>query len=418
MTASWRTVVPGERIDALAAAVTASPETFWARLERTGTPLVTELSDDAVDVTFILRAQPTSGPWTLTDGISPGANPLFALTNVAGTDLWHVTLRLPRDARVTYTFTRDVRVGAGRPDFDLAAHLAARVVDPFNPRTVSYPDQGFLSPWGRTVSLLALSEQDSPIVPDERGRLSTHTLTSSALGRDVPVHVYSAPGLPPSPPLAILFDGWELVEIGRIGAVFDAAVQTGALPPFVAVMPDPGEHRTQDLLFSDDHTTFVAEELLGWARATFGTGRTVIGGASLGGLAALYSAVSSPGVFTGAVSLIGAVGAHRDGEPDWLTRRFTQSPPRALRLYLSAGLLDDDTFPSGLPAILSANRRLREALTSHGYDVAYREFPGGHDWVWLPEEFARGLAYVLSGPAVPQCGHPSRTASAGTKIGQ
>jgi enterochelin esterase family protein len=167
-------------------------------------------------------------------------------------------------------------------------------------------------------------------------------------------------------PLVVLFNGWELVEIGRIGAVFDAAVHSGLLPPFVAVLPDPAEHRTGDLLFSADHHTFVTGELLGWARSTFKVGdRAVVGGASLGGLAALYTAVTSPGTFTGAVSLIGAVGANRDGEQDWLAQRFTQTPLDALRVYLAAGLLDDDTFP------------------------------GGHDWLWLPEKFVHGIAHVL-----------------------
>ncbi|HEY0453429.1 enterochelin esterase domain-containing protein [Actinophytocola sp.] len=102
---AWRTVVPGNRI-------AAASGTFRADIERNGTPLVALAPGDAVDVTFLLRAAPDSGPWTLTDGISPGANPEFALTNVPGTDVWHVTLRLPRDTRVTYTFTRDPRFGA------------------------------------------------------------------------------------------------------------------------------------------------------------------------------------------------------------------------------------------------------------------------------------------------------------------
>lgn len=53
-------------------------------MARTGTPLVVQAPGDAIDVTFLLRAAPDSGPWTLTDGISPGANPEFALTNAQG----------------------------------------------------------------------------------------------------------------------------------------------------------------------------------------------------------------------------------------------------------------------------------------------------------------------------------------------
>ncbi|WP_051054252.1 alpha/beta hydrolase-fold protein [Frankia sp. QA3] len=412
---AWRTTPRSPRAGAIEAA-SASPARFWSDVERSGAPFVDEVADDpdALDVTFVLRAGPASGPWTLADGVSPSASSAFTLTNVAGTDVWYVTLRLPRGTRVTYTFTTDVGLGAGRRSFDLASHFAARVVDPYNPRTISYPEQGILSPWGRTVSFLDLSPAARDGGADARvdrrdgqaaaGPVSVREVASAALRRAVPVYVYAPPRstIDASTPLVVLFDGWEAVAIGSIVSVFEELVSSGAVPPFVAVMPDPREYRADDFNLSDAYVAFLTDELVGWARAELGVAArpsaTVVGGASLGGLTALYAALRHPDVFTGAISVIGAVGAHRNGERDWLIRHYAQSPRLPVSLYVAAGLLDDDTFPGGLPAMLSANRRLRDVLAERGYDLTYREFPGGHDWVWLPEEFGRGIASLLGGP--------------------
>jgi enterochelin esterase-like enzyme len=424
----WREVVESASIARLEANMRAgltSPPAFWSEIARVGTPLVEPVQGDAeaCDVTFVLRAEPGRGAWTLCEGISPPASARFRLSNVPGSDVWHVSVRMPRDSRVTYGFSPDVNPGG--PGFDWEAHFARRRPDPYNRLTVAYPDQGILSPWGRTVSLLDLdgaeprdaTSRDSPRrhVPDQappsRGALKRREIHSPALGRQVPVYVYVPPGygsdgqqLGPRRPLAVLFDGWELVEIGHIAAVFDELIDAGRVPPFVAVMPDPREHRAEDLYFSDPHYRFVTGELIDWAREQFHVSRepsrTVIGGASLGGLTALSCAFRRPDLFGNAISLIGAVGAGQDSEPDWLANRFTESPKLPLRIHLEAGLLDNDDFPGGLPAMLDANRRLRRVLQSRGYDLEYGEFPGGHDWVWLPDGIARGLAWLLTPPDV------------------
>jgi enterochelin esterase family protein len=42
-----------------------------------------------------------------------------------------------------------------------------------------------------------------------------------------------------------------------------------------------------------------------------------------------------------------------------------------------------------------ANLHLRDVLIAKGYDVSFRTFPGGHDYLWWRETVADGLISLL-----------------------
>lgn len=44
---------------------------------------------------------------------------------------------------------------------------------------------------------------------------------------------------------------------------------------------------------------------------------------------------------------------------------------------------------------LHANLHLRDVLFAKGYDVSFRVFPGGHDYLWWRETIADGLTALL-----------------------
>jgi enterochelin esterase-like enzyme len=58
-----------------------------------------------------------------------------------------------------------------------------------------------------------------------------------------------------------------------------------------------------------------------------------------------------------------------------------------VRWYLDVGLLE--------ARLLDSTRELRDDLRRNGYDPAYREFPGGHDFFWWRETLADGLIALL-----------------------
>ena len=73
---------------------------------------------------------------------------------------------------------------------------------------------------------------------------------------------------------------------------------------------------------------------------------------------------------------------------------FVRADRLPVRLYLDAGR--SRPSPCGrFPSLLHANRHFRDVLLAKGYDVTYREFPGGHDYLWWRETIADGLVALL-----------------------
>jgi enterochelin esterase family protein len=64
------------------------------------------------------------------------------------------------------------------------------------------------------------------------------------------------------------------------------------------------------------------------------------------------------------------------------------------RFYLDAGILETTVWETR-SSLLHANRHLRDVLRAKGYDVTYREYPGGHDYLWWRETVADGLVALL-----------------------
>jgi hypothetical protein len=146
--------------------------------------------------------------------------------------------------------------------------------------------------------------------------------------------------------------------------------------------------RGRELSCSSAYADFLAQEIVPWARANYHvtdrSEQTIIGGASLGGLAAAFVGLKHPEVFGNVLSQSGSFWWKPDEEKDWewLTRQFATSPHLPLRFSFEAGLLENNSGgPAGRPfgpPLLVANRNLRDTLQSKGYSVHYTEFNGNH----------------------------------------
>ena len=129
-----------------------------------------------------------------------------------------------------------------------------------------------------------------------------------------------------------------------------------------------------------------------WARANYhATDRpeqTIIGGSSLGGLAAAFVAFKHPEVFGNVISQSGDFRWKPDDEKEWewLNRQFVASPRLPLRFSFEAGLLEGAWWwrnlpqrdPVPQPPLLTSNRNFRDMLASKGYSIHYTEFNGNH----------------------------------------
>ena len=67
-------------------------------------------------------------------------------------------------------------------------------------------------------------------------------------------------------------------------------------------------------------------------------------------------------------------------ETSWLAKEFIKSPKLPIKFYMDAGLFEVDTTGSG-GGILEPSRQMRDVLLARGYEVHYRQFASGHDYL-------------------------------------
>ncbi|MFE7138187.1 enterochelin esterase domain-containing protein [Streptomyces sp. NPDC057644] len=379
-----------------AAARTALTEAFWDEAARTGTPLV-ETLDDAPEhraVTFLWRGhRATRQVLLMATGIGDRDRPAESLLHhLPGTDIWYLGYRLRADHRGSYRLVADISHGPAPADpvrlqRRLTALMAHGVADPLNLRRLPVR-------W-RAVESSVFALPEAPPQPwagrrdgIRRGTVERHTVTGHALGEEREVWAYLPPesvDLPPEPasgdadvhsgplPVLVLCDGdmW----FGRLGLpdTLDALIADGALPPLVVLAPDAVDAATRrrDLGGREAFASFLAEELLPWARArwplTADADRTAVCGQGLGGTAALYAGLTRPERF-------GRVLA-QSPSPGWSPEGGTyggEGPDPAPVVHLGLGLHDG-------AAALGHGEALVPLLRARGHRVLRTVHNGGRD---------------------------------------
>ncbi|HEX8189091.1 MAG TPA: alpha/beta hydrolase-fold protein, partial [Pyrinomonadaceae bacterium] len=382
-------------------------EEFWREVSREGAPLVEPIKDDAADllVTFLWRG----GAAEKFVAVFPFArvNPLPHLfARLVGTDLRYRSYRLRRDARFEYLVSAQDSLApfAAREPAAEGGWLAGLRPDPLNPRRfVEPPDEE--SP-GAGVYVSSYVElpgappqpyvRERPGVKKGRVELIRYGGGAGKEGRRVWVYTppgYRAGGRPYR--LLVLFDGWQYTHPIPTPTILDNMIADGVLPPTVAVFIDSRD-RMKELYLNPSFADFVAGELVPWARRGYHLTRSpreaIVGGLSLGGVAAAYTAMRHPEVFGGVLSQSGAF-QYRPEDPERLILQFTRRPRLPIRFYLEAGLLEVNETPS----LLHTNRHLRDVLEAKGYEVTYSEFNGRHDAICWRGSLSKGLT-ALSAP--------------------
>jgi predicted alpha/beta superfamily hydrolase len=193
------------------------------------------------------------------------------------------------------------------------------------------------------------------------------------------VRVYVPPNVQPAAPVLYMFDGQNVFHDAPSyaggwylhRAVFRFAQQNRPAPVVVGI-DHGGEQRISELMpFDTAKVTGRANQLLDWLVSALvprvvteygvasGPERVVLGGSSMGGLAALYGHFRHPNVFGGALSMSPAF---------WFAgaRIFEYVSTRPVRpgsrVYLDAGEAEAGSAPR--------TRRMADALRARGYDRA------------------------------------------------
>jgi enterochelin esterase family protein len=321
------------------------------------------------------------------------------LLKQADDGVWRGVIDLPGGLRTGYQIcpVRDFRIPpSGLDDDGWAKVLASGVCDPANPRTIGpvYGNPG-------QASILELPGALPQPWCERRPNVGRGNVQTFESGKDWPavVHVYSPPGISGETalPVVVLFDAQAWVPAG-ITDTFDNLIADKAVPLFLAAMIGYpfGPARVRGLTRPEVHLRYLMNELMPWLvndfHATTDPGQTVLCGQSLGGLAAVNTALLQPERFGNVLCQSGSFwwpgGAQGELSGDEVIGAATVSPPSPVRFWLEAGALEH--------SLVKGNRQLHAALRTQGYEVSYREYQGGHDFSCWRGGVGDGLAALLS----------------------
>jgi enterochelin esterase family protein len=376
---------------------------FWRSVAERGTPLVEPVPDDTryALVTFLWRGGEDTRNVVVVGGVADrDVAEDFAhhqMARLPGTDVWFRTYRTRVEAHFVYRLSPNDSLISAADVTDWHAQEATFQADPLN-------RQPYQSEDGESCSVACLPgaapQPWSEAEPVTLARpVEEHEWHSTALGTTRSVWVYPPPPTYSPGRLLVLFDGPSYVHGSPLPALLDRllADADASWPPTLCVnvgqARDSQSSRDVELGCNPRFTDALVDELLPWLQRRYGpvpqARDTVVGGSSLGGLAAAYAALRHPDVFGNVLSQFGFFswapphdGADsEDADYEWLAHQYLDGPTLPVRFALNVGVFDPVEFPNHKqrPSLLLANRHFRDILRAKGYPVAYAEFHGGHD---------------------------------------
>jgi enterochelin esterase-like enzyme len=393
-------------------------DSFWERVAQSGTPLVEPIEGDMrrTRVTFLWRATPQTRNVMVLGSFATGPSTDYAMTRLADTDVWYLTVRMPAGSRFAYSLSPNDPQTFDPPR---AAQRGATVQgDPLNPRR-----WGCSQPTATRYDCQSMAELPGAppqpwIVRNDQipaGKVDKHTIASNLLRNERNLSVYTPPGYRANGKpyaLLILFDESAYLNNVPTPVILDNLIAAGKIPPMVAVLiANPSQDtRNKELPPNPQFADFLATELLPWVHANYTVTSdprlTTVAGSSYGGIAATYAGLRHSEVFGNVLCQSGSFWWAPDhgGSPDtdattetgWLAKEFIKSPKLPLRFWMDAGVFEVDSRGNG-GAILEPSRHMRDVLLAKGYEVHYTQFNSGHDYLNWRGTLADGLI-VLVGP--------------------
>jgi enterochelin esterase family protein len=402
-----------------------STASFWDAVAKEGTPLFEPLDPNYELVTFLWRAVGDTRNVYVAASLELPGEPNKAMRQLGNTDIWYLTLKVPKGARFTYGLEPN------RPSVD-GLERVTRQMDLFN-RGMKWNCAGGASKY--TCRSVGESPQATPQpwiakrAGAATGRIEKKKIHSTVQNVDRDLTIYTPAGYEPKgkpTSLVVLFDGDDYLEPEWSGLnTWDNLIAAGKIPPTIVVMVHnlPGR-RLFDLVANPAFADFVAKELAVWIRSHYNVSpdqsKVVIGGASAGGLGATYIGLTHPEVFGNVLSMSGAFWwspAHNGGvcggscagpsarpavrnrdattEPNFLADLvLNKTPAGRVRVYLGVGTFEFDSDGTG-GGILEETRHLRDLLLARNYQVTFKQFVGGHDNVIWRGGLGDGLETLL-----------------------
>lgn len=289
-------------------------------------------------------------------------------------DVWGVSLKLPRNAYLEYSFY-DPRTKQHLPD-------------PLNAKSVWNGVGGhnhfFYMPEAAPTPLTRLSPGQV------QGQLSKYEVSADGMtvnGKRT-IYLYHPPVAQPVP-LVMVLDGFDYLRRVRVTQIVDNLIAQHRIRPIaLALLQNSGSQgRMVEYACNEVTLAFLKNAILPLAASHLNLldihehpGAYGILGSSMGGLMAVYAALRLPEIFGRALSQSGAFELWGIETVAMELVRFISRPD--IHIWMDIGRLEE---------LLECNRRMRNLLRRHGYDVRYQEFVGGHNTTCWRDDLGAGL---------------------------
>jgi enterochelin esterase family protein len=311
-----------------------------------------------------------------------------AFQRLHGTDVWFLTITVPRGSRIEYKI-------------ELAQGPQRRLVqDPLNPNLAR-------DPYGANSVVHAegysIPDWVQPDPEARRGELTQIAIDGKALGRsDVTVYLPARFRQRRRYPLCVVHDGDDFLRFTSLQTVLDNLIHRLEIPPMIFALTQ-SPNRLHEYADDPRHGDFLTFDLLPQLAARFPlvdapAGRGLMG-ASFGAVAALSTAWRHQGVWGCLMLQSGSfaftdIGDHDRGPLfDPVVRfvnAFRESPGRpADKIYLSCGIYE---------SLIYYNRSLLPVLQGTPAEVRFVEARDGHNWENWRDRLREGLSWLYPGP--------------------
>jgi enterochelin esterase-like enzyme len=362
-------------------------------------PLIDEVKDDTnnLNVTYLYYGDENTERVEVF-GSTHSSTGGTVMQRFMRTPLFFGSELVPKDSRFRYGFSVTETSFLG-PKGTIQISEERDVMDDLNREKF-----GGLSVLAMPAAPPQLYVKPSDTVP--HGKVTATSFKSAKLKEDRTISVYTPPGYDGATPgeLLIVFDGetydGSAASLIPTPTILDNLIAAKKIGPIVAIFVNNMGQRNRDLGGYAPFADFLTQELIPWARANYritdGPGHVVLAGSSRGGLAASHCAFYHPDVVGNVLSQSGAFWVRNDDKnpPPWpitldsgdMVLTFRNSPRAPIKFYMEVGRFD---------GLVGINRELRDILLLKGYPVTYREFDGGHDYLYWRGSLADGLIALL-----------------------
>lgn len=383
---------------------------FWKKVKENNTPIIEEIQGDTdnVLITFLYEGDKEVENVVVLDGGLGLDYEKNKMDRIQDTDIWYKTFKVRNDLRFRYFLTVNDPLNE---DWQKRNEECIRI-DPLAKQKVLVPKDEETSdsqPW--TCNMVELPKAEPKVWSVKRedipsGNLEIIRYKSKILNDEFRVWIYTPGGYSKEEEpykMLVLTDGFEYVHGLLTPSLLDNLIYEKQIAPIVTVFIESKDNRFEMLSCNKDFTSFVAEEIVSYVREKYNVSHkpedSIIGGLSLGGLAATYLGLMKSEVFGNVLSQSGSfwwcpgwtpenVNSKEEFQETWISNLFKEKEKLNLKFYLEVGVLEGNRM-------IKPNIIMKDVLLAKGYQVEYSEFKGGHDYLSWGETLANGLVYLV-----------------------